>query len=133
VKEALHANPLIKWKDCTNRVDYSMKSQNHYMEPIYRFLLAEDRNLRVLLYSGDDDSVCGPRGTELWLRTMGWKIEEPWHPYQVDGEVAGFLRRYDNGLIFATVHGAGHEVPAFAPEAALHLFKAFIDDDREKL
>lgn len=27
--------------------------------------------MRVLIISGDDDSVCGTRGTELWLTRMG--------------------------------------------------------------
>lgn len=32
---------------------------------------ATDGKLRILLISGDDDAVCGTRGTELWLTRMG--------------------------------------------------------------
>jgi len=135
VKAALHAREEIKWKDCTNKVKYFGGDQDAYMEPVYRFLMDENREsgLRVLLYSGDDDSVCGPRGTEMWLRTMGWKVTEAWKAWVVEGEVAGYMKTYENGLVFATVLGAGHEVPAFTPQAAWFLFRSYLEGDVERL
>lgn len=32
---------------------------------------ATDGDMRILIISGDDDAVCGTRGTELWLTRMG--------------------------------------------------------------
>lgn len=128
VKRIIHAKERINWEDCTNCVRYEAHDQDVYMEPVYRYLMDEnkDAGLRVLLYSGDDDSVCGPRGTEMWLRTMGWKVTEPWRAWTVKEEVAGYMKTYENGLVFSTVLGAGHEVPAFTPEAAWELFGAFL-------
>lgn len=40
-------------------------------------------------------------------------------------KVGGWTEVYE-GLTFATVRGAGHEVPLFKPREALHLFKSFI-------
>lgn len=40
-------------------------------------------------------------------------------------KVGGWTEVYD-GLTFATVRGAGHEVPLFKPRVALELFKAFL-------
>ena len=40
---------------------------------------------------------------------------------------AGFLTTFTGGLSFATVHHAGHEVPAYQPERALQLFRNFLD------
>lgn len=40
-------------------------------------------------------------------------------------KVGGWTEVYE-GLTFATVRGAGHEVPLFKPRAALQLFKSFI-------
>ena len=40
---------------------------------------------------------------------------------------AGFLTTFTEGLSFATVHHAGHEVPAYQPERALQLFQNFLD------
>ena len=39
----------------------------------------------------------------------------------------GFLTKFDGSFSFATVHGAGHEVPTFQPVAALSLFSGFLD------
>lgn len=135
VKAALHAKEDIKWKDCTNKVKYFGLDQDVYIEPVYRFLMDENRDLglRVLLFSGDDDSVCGPRGTEMWLRSMGWKVTEQWKAWVVEGEVAGYMKTYENGLVFATVLGAGHEVPAFTPQAAWFLFRSYLEGDVERL
>lgn len=39
----------------------------------------------------------------------------------------GFYTTFYDGLTFATVHGAGHEVPAYQPEKALELLRLFLD------
>ena len=39
----------------------------------------------------------------------------------------GFLTKFDGSFSFATVHNAGHEVPAFQPVAALSIFSGFLD------
>ena len=39
----------------------------------------------------------------------------------------GFLTKFDGSFSFATVHSAGHEVPAFQPVAALSIFAGFLD------
>ena len=47
---------------------------------------------------------------------------------QVNGrQQGGFLTKFDGSFSFATVHGAGHEVPTFQPVAALSLFSGFLD------
>jgi serine carboxypeptidase-like clade 2 len=43
-------------------------------------------------------------------------------------KVGGWTEVYE-GLTFATVRGAGHEVPLFKPRAALQLFKSFLKGD----
>jgi len=40
--------------------------------------------------------------------------------------VAGHVTEYEGGLTFATVLGAGHEVPDTKPVEALALFQAFV-------
>lgn len=40
-------------------------------------------------------------------------------------KVGGWTEVY-KGLTFATVRGAGHEVPLFKPRVALQLFESFI-------
>jgi serine carboxypeptidase-like clade 2 len=41
-------------------------------------------------------------------------------------QVGGYTVIY-KGLTFATVRGAGHEVPEFQPSRALTLFKSFLE------
>jgi hypothetical protein len=40
---------------------------------------------------------------------------------------AGYLTQFSDSLSFATVHGAGHEVPAYQPEIAMELFSRYLD------
>jgi len=35
-------------------------------------------------------------------------------------QMGGLIVNYESGLSFATVHGAGHMVPQFRPQASLH-------------
>jgi len=41
-------------------------------------------------------------------------------------EVGGWVEEYDGGLTFASVRGAGHQVPVSAPQPALTLFSHFL-------
>jgi hypothetical protein len=65
--------------------------------------------------------------------------KEIWKPWKVLGQTAGFVTHFDLGknargsLSFATVHGAGHEVPAYRPQEALDLFHKFLTDDWQSL
>ena len=52
-------------------------------------------------------------------------IKIPWYPWYVKKQVGGWIEVYE-GLTFATVRGAGHEVPLFKPRAALELFRSFL-------
>lgn len=45
--------------------------------------------------------------------------------FGVTTQVGGWTEVYD-GLTFATVRGAGHEVPLFQPERAYTLFRSFL-------
>ena len=51
----------------------------------------------------------------------------PWQEYVVSEQTAGYLTKWTGTkLAFATVHGAGHEVPTYKPEIALSLFKSYL-------
>ncbi|GJN31651.1 hypothetical protein PR202_gb20072 [Eleusine coracana subsp. coracana] len=57
---------------------------------------------------------------------LGLKINSSWRPwYSDDNEVGGYVVGYD-GLVFATVRGAGHMVPTYQPQRALTLFSSFL-------
>jgi Serine carboxypeptidase len=64
----------------------------------------------MLKFSGDIDAVVPTLGTMRWIHELGWKINNKWRPYYLNGMVAGYIEEHD-GLTFATVRGAGHAVP----------------------
>jgi hypothetical protein len=80
VVEAIHANPEISWAECSGRTPYGTLVYNYTwsevpMEPYYQYLIDSGANLKILVFSGDDDSVCGTVGTQSWIydvRCCAW-------------------------------------------------------------
>jgi len=134
VKAALHVNKNIKWGDCSYALDYSIvDSELKNTAPIYSYLMDNNDkfNINILVYSGDDDSVCGTIGTQNWIYDLGFgtKYGKDWVEWFVYGELAGYFAQFDGSgekFAFATVHNAGHEVPTYQPAAALGLFQAYL-------
>ncbi|KAF7127262.1 hypothetical protein RHSIM_Rhsim11G0168200 [Rhododendron simsii] len=76
--------------------------------------------------SGDVDAVVPVSSTRYSIEALNLKVVKAWHPWlDAIGEVAGYEVVY-NGLTFATVRGAGHQVPQFKPQRALGLLKKFL-------
>ena len=112
VKSALHVNPTSQWAKCSYNVFYNYSDIDVSMTPIYNYLIDSGANLTILVYSGDDDTVCATLGTQEWIWDLGYNVSgKPWQPYYVSGQPAGYLTKWKGtGLAFMTVHGAGHEV-----------------------
>lgn len=98
------------------------------MVPYYQYLIDGNFGLNILVYSGDDDSVCATVGTQGWIWDMGYKVAgRMWQSYVLDGQTAGYFTAWkDTKLGFLTVHGAGHEVPTYKPAVALDLFTKYL-------
>jgi len=128
VQTALHAKPT-NWRECSLHVVYNQTDKAQPMEPYYRYLIDEAK-IKILVYSGDDDSVCATVGTQEWIYKLGYQITAPWTAWTLpnDEQVAGYITRFQ-GLNFVTVHTAGHEVPTYQPERALQLFQNFLNGD----
>ncbi len=65
----------IKWDECSYNLKYSQSDSNSDMVPNYQFLINGGYGLKILVYSGDDDSVCATVGTQDWvshLPTLLW-------------------------------------------------------------
>jgi len=128
VQKAIHAElpPNGRWDVCSNTINanYNMDDVNAPMMPIWSELV--EQNLNLMIYSGDDDSVCPAFGTQLFLWNMGWKEQSYWKEWKVNGQTAGFETVFTNGFVFKTVHGAGHMVPSTRPEQALALLTDFL-------
>ncbi|XP_051142577.1 serine carboxypeptidase 24-like isoform X2 [Andrographis paniculata] len=126
VQKALHANTTgipYKWTACSDDLLGNWKDSEFSMLPTYKKLIAA--GLRIWVFSGDTDSVVPVTATRFSLRHLNLKVEREWYPWYSQGQVAGWTEVY-KGLTFATVRGAGHEVPLFQPERALTLFRTFL-------
>lgn len=98
--------------------------------PYYNYLIDGGFNLDILVYSGDDDAVCGTIGTQSWIWNLGYKPKSLWQPYLVTGQTAGFLTQFTGTkMAFLTVHRAGHEVPTYVPDVALDMWGKFLSGD----
>ena len=140
VQKALHVRKTPysadKWVECSNRhgkanpkgmIHYNMTDHLNDMSQYYHQLIDGDHKLRILIFSGDADSVCGTAGTQKWLKHLGYPVVgEPWQRWEVDGQIAGYFTKYE-GLTFATVHNSGHEVPMYQPMKGLHVFENYIN------
>ena len=139
VKKALHVKSNIEWEECSRTVKYEYMDKMLPMEHYYNELLnsLSNKGLRIMVYSGDDDSVCGTIGTQKWLWTLGYsaKKDEYWKVWKVDGQTAGYITQFNTPfsseprLTFATVHFAGHEVPTYKPKEAFVLFEAYLNNN----
>ena len=76
--------------------------------------------------------MCSTASTQYWIYDIGAdpKAGKLWKPWKYNMQVAGYVTEFDLGdtnssFTFATVHGAGHEVPAYRPAESLALFKSF--------
>ncbi|KAF5747402.1 hypothetical protein HS088_TW05G00123 [Tripterygium wilfordii] len=128
VQMALHANvtglsypflicsPLIrKWNDSPSSV----------LPTIQKLL---DAGLRIWIFSGDIDGRVPVTSTRYSLRKLGLKVKEAWRPWYENHQVAGWVQTYKGGLTFATVRGAGHQVPVDKPGESLTLFCHFLSN-----
>jgi carboxypeptidase C (cathepsin A) len=131
VRAALHVSPqAFPWSSCSSNVNYNQTDVGVPMEPIYTELLASG-NLRMVIFSGDDDSVCATLGTQHWMfNLLGQEVTEPWTQWTYTSEeygqqIGGSIVQF-KGISLVTVHGAGHMVSGYKPEKGFAVMQNFI-------
>jgi carboxypeptidase C (cathepsin A) len=136
VKKALNVRDDIEWEECSRTTRYELKDKMLPMEKYYPMILTSKthQDLRVLVYSGDDDGVCGTIGTQRWIYNLGFDVDTLWKTWYVDGQTSGYITTFntpyskESRFAFMTVHGAGHEVPTYKPKEALILFDMYLNN-----
>lgn len=126
VQAAINVEGSVVWADCSDSVGnlYNLTDVVAPMMPVYKELIDGGYGLHILVYSGDDDSVCATLGSQQWIWNLGYDNTKPWAPWNMEGQVAGYYAAF-KGFAFATIHGAGHMVPATRPAQMLELLKQF--------
>ncbi|XP_061352666.1 serine carboxypeptidase-like 40 [Gastrolobium bilobum] len=127
VQEALHANVTklkYDWEPCSNVITKWVDAPSTVLPLLHEFL---NNSLRVWIFSGDIDGRVPVTSTKYSINKMKLPIKTTWYPWLAYGEVGGYTQVYEGGLTFATVRGAGHQVPSYQPARALSLIKYFLD------
>lgn len=136
VKTSIHVKNDIQWEECSRTTKYNLADKMLPMEHYYKTILNSKTHpdLRILVYSGDDDGVCGTIGTQRWIYDLGFSVSSLWDTWYLDGQTAGYITTFntpfyeDSRFSFMTVHFAGHEVPTYKPKEALQLFQMYLDN-----
>jgi len=129
VRKALHVtDQSAEWNMCSDDVGNKWLTEDiaRNVNVLYDELVSVFKSIKVLVYSGDDDSVCSSSSTQKWLWGMNWTITEPWTSWSVNQQLAGYITKFD-GMTFMTAHGAGHMVPQTRPEFALEIFRGYLN------
>eukprot|EP01117_Protostelium_nocturnum_P004660 TRINITY_DN1688_c0_g1_i1.p1 TRINITY_DN1688_c0_g1~~TRINITY_DN1688_c0_g1_i1.p1 ORF type:complete len:444 (-),score=122.58 TRINITY_DN1688_c0_g1_i1:70-1401(-) len=127
VQTAIHVQPT-NWAVCGGP-SYSFSQQS--MIPIYK-QFAKSNKYKVLVYSGDEDTVLNFLATERWLLDLKLGVSKSWSAWTYDQgfgtQVGGYWIHFNGGTSFRfmTVKGAGHMVPWFQPAQAYQLLQHFL-------
>ncbi|XP_050939380.1 serine carboxypeptidase-like 45 [Cucumis melo] len=132
VQQALHAQlvGVSSWSLCSDILDYDRT--NLFIPTINIVGSLVHSGIRVLVYSGDQDSVIPLLGTRTLVNKLAKALRlnttlpySAWfHNHQVGGWVETFGEK--NNLSFATIRGAAHQAPYTSPATSLALFTAFL-------
>ncbi|KAJ7202096.1 alpha/beta-hydrolase [Mycena pura] len=125
------AYPFGTMRDCIDLARHS----THHIRPM-TFLTdlataASARNVSIVFYSGNDDSLAPHRGTEVVIQNMTFGgvqgfTRKPSTPFtDDDGNFAGIVHQ-ERGLTYALFQNAGHLVPQNAPAAAFVFVRDFV-------
>lgn len=96
------------------------------LTPQMKQLIESKRNLAMLVYNGDVDTVCNFLGDEWFVDELGRKVVKDYSNWKVNNQIAGYVKHYD-GITFATIRGSGHMVPGDRPQEAFEMFKIFLN------
>jgi hypothetical protein len=101
------------------------------MVPYYKYLIDGKYDLDIVVFSGDDDAVCGTVGVQHWIFDLGYPVDgRMFKSWEVNDQLAGYSTKFSSAKLgFVTVHGAGHEVPTYKPEAALTLWTKYLNGE----
>ena len=123
VKQKLQVyNESMIWTQCFN-IDYVMSASY----PFYNETMKKFPDVKVWVFSGTEDGVLPTLGTMRWINKLGFHIETEWKQWKVDKQIAGFVQKYEEGLVVVTVKGAGHMVPQDQRASAFKMVSSLID------
>lgn len=128
VRQAIHIPKQVGSWDVCSIMAYVVKypKLEGGLAPQIKKLIESKRNLTMLVYNGDVDTVCNFLGDEWFVDDLGRKVIRDYSNWKVGKQVAGWVKHYD-GITFATIRGSGHMVPQDRPKEAFEMIKVFLN------
>jgi serine carboxypeptidase-like clade 2 len=121
VQQAIHVQST--WWIPFGSIYYSNSTAN--MMPLYQKFCDQASNWRILVFSGEADSVVSFIGTERWINCLGRPITKDFRAWYYMNQTAGTVQDFDC-LTFLTIKGVGHMVPYYNPELGYEFFVRWI-------
>ncbi|KAK7680316.1 hypothetical protein QCA50_016556 [Cerrena zonata] len=124
------AQPTIRFQECGGGNLFS-RTGDDARTLLPQLSALADSKLKILIWAGDADINCNWLGGHASVLAMDWYGNETLHntPFTnmtIAGKPVAAIQNVDN-FSFARVFQAGHEVPAFQPEAAFEIFTQVIN------
>jgi serine carboxypeptidase-like clade 1 len=125
VKKALNVEKSTFFSvDNAENFDYTPTEKD-----ISGFYKSQAGKLKMLVYNGDTDPAITSFAAQNWTSHLDLEEKEEWRPWTLDAcqRVGGYVTRYEGGMDFLTIRGAGHLVPTYKPEASFVFIKSWIE------
>ncbi|KAI0767725.1 alpha/beta-hydrolase [Fomes fomentarius] len=120
-----------RYSECSNAVGNQFGRTGDDARTLLPQLAAlANARMKILIWAGDADINCNWLGGHASVLAMDWYGNETLHntPFTnmtINGTAVAAIQNVDH-FSFARVFQAGHEVPAFQPEAAFEIFSQII-------
>jgi cathepsin A (carboxypeptidase C) len=133
-KATYGVDPNVTYQDCVGNVYSNFFTDIGTSYAInYTYLLTQTNlpNLKVLLYSGQNDIICNTLGTQRWVAKLDWSgvplfLAAPRTQINAtNGTAIGFYKTYGR-LSFSTIYNGGHMLPWNQPESSRIMLERFI-------
>ncbi|KAI6128863.1 alpha beta-hydrolase [Pisolithus croceorrhizus] len=129
VKEQIGAETT--YEECPNKPYFKIIKTGDFARTFLPDLSQlANSGLKILIWAGDTDIICNWVGVYAAVRAMDWYGNEELNNTSLTSITLNEIpiasvANVDN-FTFARVFGAGHEIPAFKPAAALEIFTQVI-------
>ncbi|WCJ33313.1 serine carboxypeptidase-like 45 [Euphorbia peplus] len=130
VQAALHAKLIgvSSWSSCTQVMHYDRRNLEIPTIDVVGSLVTS--GLRVLVYSGDQDSVIPFISSRALVDDLANRLKlnttSTYQAWLQDKQIGGWTQVYGD-LTYATIRGGSHFVPLSSPKRALTMFNSFLN------
>ncbi|KAK6499563.1 Cell death protease [Arthrobotrys musiformis] len=142
VVKALHVNSdkMSGWEECSGAVSGSFRARNS--KSSVELLPDLLKDMKIMLFSGDQDLICNHIGTENLIKNMTWNgatgfetspgVWAPRSEWVYEGNPAGYYQTARN-LTYVLVYNSSHMVPFDVPMQSLDMLDRFIGVSKDGL